>query len=288
MKKIIKVFLIMIIMIFLSACHKEYVFECPYGYELKEDMCQKEVYVNDALTEYYCNDDLVDETYECPAISTTNLVDVYKCPNGYNLNTDNTCTQTITKNATLNYRCPYGYHYESGTCKRTTFYIATKKYYCKPDGILYGDQCLYIFEMAASRNGSYYYCPSGLVEMGCRLSGRTCQCPTLIPAYIDYECLVGDIQSNNQCISVDYTTATLSYYSCPAGYLNEGTKCIKRNVVKATLKKGCPTKYKLENGLCNYYYYTKPQENYYCPDGTFLKNKNCFKYEKIEPTKIEK
>ena len=210
-------------------------YSCPNGGTLNGTKCvtSGSSYNATAKTTYTCPNGGTLSGTKCVTSGSTydaTPSTSYSCPNG---GTRNGSKCTITVNATANtiYSCPTGYTRSGTTC--TKVYDATKNtgngyYTCPNGGTIYGNKCTITRDADKVVGETTYTCPEGYTYN----------------------------KTLNKCEHSISANATAEYaYSCPTGYIQEGT--------------GVDTKcYKLEQG----------EGNYYCADASaVLTDKKCVK-----------
>ena len=256
-------------------------YSCPKDYTLNnENKCVKKYQEKETIDatkdpdSYTCPEGYTINGKKCErmvdkveTIDATKDPDTYSCPTGYTLNgtkCNRTVTKTETKDATKKvgeYTCPSGYTLNGTTCTRSyteretikatpVYKTKTQEYTC------YEEQC------------------TTKLVLDC--SGDSC-------GFVDID----------TCETVEKTCTKnvryVSYYTCPDGYLRDGSSCY-RTVTKTDTKTAtknpdtytCPKNYTLNGTKCTRDYQeeesidaTKNKETYSCKSGYTQDGKKC-------------
>lgn len=248
-------------------------YTCPSGYTKDGNTCYKSVSATakSETVSYTCPSGYTRSGSKCikttvskvDATKTTNKVHKYgpysTAPSGYmcSTSTQYVCTSssncpgyvTIYTNCYKNqttYTCPSGYTLSGTKCTKTTTStinatINTKPatYTC-PDGYTLKGKLCYVYTSADIDYDYTYTCPSGYIKSG---SGSSTQCYQYIKGTTNYYCAnAGYSLINTKCYG---TEKTFTGYTCPSGYILDGSTCFKKNTttVAATKKTNKVTGY---------------------------------------------
>ncbi len=190
------------------------------------------------------------------------------CPEGYTLSGDS-CVKTTYSyvDKTITKTCPTGYTLSGDSCVKTTYsYVdKTTTKTCPTGWTLSGNSCVKTTYSYENRITNYTCADSSYT-----LSGNTCSktLSTKATPHIktSFECVDGVCQTvtrvdyyycqdksytlnGKMCYKTDRVNATISGYTCPTGYVDNGTNCSKANTetTSATVTKACPSGYN-DNG----------------------------------------
>ncbi len=248
---------------------------CPAGYTLDGSSCTKTVPAA-VTTEYMCPAGYRGDGPTCTKTTTeteqASTVTKTSCPVGYSGSRVG-CVKTVAATRTFTYSCPAGYRGDGPTCTKTTTETEQASTVTKtscPVGYS-GSRVGCVKTVAATRTFTYS-CPAGY-----RGNGPTCtktttvttsavaQCPsgysfiwTVCAKNVThsrlkrYSCPAGTRLETHfgtrVCVGATNSRPTVTY-SCPSGYTDVGSSCVKTLTRAATLV--CPSGYALSGSTCS-------------------------------------
>lgn len=195
-------------------------------------------------------------------VSSSEPVGAFTCPDGWTLSGE-TCTKTLTQNATVTgYDCPSGYTLSGTTCS-SVVEASVKRWNCPAGWTLQGTICARTTTIGASVSG--YTCPAGFT-----LSGSICSQTSTAAASPVYACPGGWSLSGTMCVRGTTYTATANY-SCPNGFTLSGSTCSRTLSQAATASYSCPGGYSLNGTTCSQTSTTGATQVDQCIDSIFYK-----------------
>ena len=234
-------------------------YECDEGYIYDKEICIKEIDKKPANPNYYCTEGYVLEGTKCIKKESIEALAKWYCPSGYTMRKEkypDICyKETKVGLSIISYYCPSGYTLEGKKCYNTSSIAATINNVCT--------------------NSAIYNSATKL----CHLAGVTGSCPSGYSVY-------SSSGSFKTCVA-----APQKIYTCPSGYTQSGTKCIKNSdVIDASYIRGCKDGYEInqKEQKCIKTDYKTPEYKIYCDNGYELKNETCIKVSKIDAEKYFK
>ena len=263
---------------FLVGCDKE--LKCDEGYELKDNLCIREIDHNDAEKVLVCSKEFELKDDKCYKLEEIDYQEKYSCEEGLTLE-DTKCTGTSKKALATLYKCSTG-TLEGKKCiilnETTETVIKTPK--CDSGWTVDGDYCIKgeLFPLGCDwENGERENCHCE----GSDRIGSDGLCHNAKPVSYEYSCLGTAILKDNKCYEKTSVDAE-SYQGCEEGYTQDGTNCIKKINISATKTKYCEEGYELISNKCKKETVLNPKTEYKCPNEFEYVNELCRKYEKVE------
>jgi conjugal transfer mating pair stabilization protein TraN len=206
-------------------------------------------------------------------IEVGNLNDL--CPSGYTVNADRTtCTKTtvLSESVITNYTCPSGYTQVGSACvlETTTTQAASISNYTCPAGTTNeGDKC--ITTTTDTLDGKpNYSCPAGSVLDGSKCRNTVTNVITSDATIASYSCPSGYTNSGSSCTKTTRTTQNAKpNYACEPGFTLNDTTCSRQVITNASIADySCPAGYVKNGSQCTLLISTPANTNYSCPDGS--------------------
>lgn len=276
MKKILITFSLFLLC--LTGCDKE--LKCDEGYELKDNLCIREIDHTDAEEVALCDTGFELQEDKCYKLEEVAYQEKYSCDEGLTL--DGTkCTGIQKKAITTQYKCDTG-TLEENKCVTLTEATSstTKTPKCDSGWTVDGEYCIKgeLFPLGCDwENGDRVGCHCE----GSDRIGSDGLCHNAKPVSYTYSCLGNAILKDNKCYEKTSVDAE-SYQGCESGYTKEGNECIKKINNNATLTKYCEEGFELKDNKCQKEIITDVKVEYRCPDDFEYIDKLCRKYEKVE------
>ena len=262
---------------------------CPSGYYEVNGTCTKTnyytgTYHSGTTTYSSCPSGWTASGSSC--IKAANVSVSWTNPNSYTSSTqqseynNGTTKRVQTKNPTCTLKgCTYYY----------TTYTAKKSYSCS-SGSLSGTNC--VMSRSSYTSSSYYTCNDGRQQSSstCSYTTTTSKNCTTTSGTTTYTCPSGYVLNGTSCVYTINSTITTGSksYTCPSGYVLNGTSCvytINSTVTTGSKSYTCPAGYTLNGTKCSKTINataTTSSTEYTCPSGYVREGTTCYQY--TEPT----
>ena len=278
-----------IIYIVISQSLYEIKYECEEGYTYDKTICVKELDKKTAYVNYYCTEGYVLEDTKCIKKETKDTLVKWYCPSGYTMRKDaypDICfKETIVGLSITSYYCPRGYTLNGTKCYGSSSSIdAMVNNICRGNNDSYNPSTQLCHLLGVTTGA----CPSGYREYSS--SGGTSKYKTCVTSPIKvYTCPSGYTQSGSQCIKNTEVIDASYIRGCKEGYeINQKEeKCIKTDYTTPKYKVYCNDNYELKDEICMKIIEVDASKYFKCDKGYKLKNEECIKYDEQEPIEVK-
>ena len=286
------IFLIVILLLFLSALGVTYAFKrtCPVGYINNNGSC--------VLGYYYCEAGYtLNEDNKCQkTLKSIEAKISYICPTGYSMTDEDHCVSEEKKSMILSYECAVaGYVLNESTNKCELSVNAQPSIVCPNNYVAVGEKCVTLETIDATssygcQDTSYVLsgtkCKKSVTkevaavqklvcDSGGTLNGNICDY-VVSPSWFGMGCSRGQYSlSDKMC---HYTASPKYSYSCNSNgvYIgNEKCRETTEDIQDAIRKYVCPSGYVVNGSICSKVADVSGQIKYYCPDSMQLRGSKC-------------
>ena len=216
--------------------NREPIAYCSSGYELRNNICIKEVVI-DAIEKEFCDEGYTLENDICTKVDIKSPIKNYYCLDTKELTEQYGSEITASDSKLVGTNCLFTFYHKP----------IEKKECPEPFFPVNDDYCLFTMEIDASYNQTMniYLCPSSA-----SLQGTKCVHYFKKPYEIKQYCGESFTLKNGMCESQETYTADYKT-TCPTGYnYNNDNTCTKKINKDVLYEYKCPEGYDLENKKC--------------------------------------
>lgn len=227
-----------------------------------------------AYTYEYCPDKYTRSGNSCVR-TATGYYDA-KCPTGFTLNSNGTCSGSVGTTTTVSPTCPSGYTRSGVTCYKVSSSSVSATPTCPSGYTLSGSTCVGATTGVTYSKGTYISTETGK-SVPATNSTYYYETVSANPTFVcDNACetVVMYTYKKYYTIKSGGTTAKTTP-TCPSGYTLSGSKCVKPTTSTDSKPATCASG-ELKGELCYIYGSTAKTVTASCPTGFTLDGKRCY------------